>query len=62
MISEEERKKREEFYADATGSCKINGYISYSDKLRLLDIARDNGLVTFDIVDAISYVIRNFPM
>ena len=62
MISEEERKRREEFYADAIGSYKLTGYISYSDKLRLLDIARDNGLITFDICEAISYVIRNFPM
>ena len=61
MISEEERKRREEFYAGATGCCKLTGYISYSDKLRLLDIAKDNGLVTFDISDAISYVIRTFP-
>ena len=62
MISEEERKRREEFYSSASGSYKFNGCIPAEDWARLLDIARDNHIVTFDINDAISYVIRNFPM
>lgn len=28
---------------------------------KLLDIAEENNLVTFDINDAISFVIKNFP-
>lgn len=54
-------KNKEEFYENGSGIYKYNGYLQIGDYMRLLDIARENNIFTFDINDAITYIIRNFP-
>lgn len=39
----------------------FKGHIPYIYYGRLLDIASDHNIITFDINDVISYVIKNFP-
>ena len=40
---------------------EFKGRIPYRYYGRLLDIAADNNLITFDINDVISFVIEHFP-
>ena len=54
-------KNKEEFYESGSGIYKYNGYVQIGDYMRLLDIARENNIFSFDINDAITYIIRNFP-
>lgn len=58
--------KREKMYSSSSKegmeSHEFKGRIAYKNYGRLLDIAAENGLVTFDINDAISFVIENFPV
>ena len=53
--------KENELYEHDHGVHKYSGYMDAGDYFRLLDIARENQIVTFDINDAISFVICNFP-
>lgn len=38
------------------------GGLSYMDYHRLIKIAKAKGIVTFDVNDAIRYLIRSFPL
>ena len=58
--------KKEKMYSSSAKegmeTHEFKGKIPYKYYGRLLDIASENGLVTFDINDAISFVIKNFPV
>jgi len=57
--------KREKAFSESCdeglGTYDYTGWIRKKFYGRLLDIAEENGLVTFDINDAINFVIANFP-
>ena len=38
------------------------GGLSYTDYYRLIKIAKEKGIISFDINDTIRYLIRNFPL
>lgn len=44
-----------------TGYHEYDGCMSAKNYLRLIDIARENDIFTFDINDVISFLIKNFP-
>ena len=58
--------EREKFFSssDREGNerYEFKGHIPNKYYGRLLDIAAENGLVTFDINDAIAFVIQKFPV
>ena len=62
----ERMKKYEKTYSDmACGGLEqyeYKGRIPYRYYGKLLDIAKENNLVTFDINDVISFVIQNFSL
>lgn len=62
----ERMKKYEKTYSDmAAGGLEqyeYKGHIPYRYYGKLLDIAKENNLVTFDINDVISFVIQNFSL
>ena len=62
----ERMKKYEKTYSDMAGGgleqYEYKGHIPYRYYGKLLDIAKENNLVTFDINDVISFVIQNFSL
>lgn len=54
---------KEQLYNDCenAGYHEFKGHIPYHCYGRLLDIAADHNITTFDINDIITYVINNFP-
>ena len=52
-----------EYEADTNNEWfKYKGGLSSTDYYRLVKIAKEKDIVTFDVNDVIRYLIRNFPL